>query len=232
MIDFNYQVIRRPRRKTASITIKPDNTVTVVVPASVTDKQIVHFLQRKTPWIQNTLHFNLHSRPSYSPKEYVTGESFLYLGKKYRLKVNIGGQRPVKLIRGEFHVHVLPRLSPQEIQDSVFLQLSQWYRDHAAQHLRVKTNKISKLIGVSPNRICVKSYKSRWGSCSNRGVISFNWKIIMAPPAIVEYVIIHELCHLKHLNHSKTYWNLVARVIPDFRQRRKWLKVNGLQLEI
>lgn len=232
MLDFQYQVVRRPKRKTASITIKPDNSVTVMVPKSLSEKQIVQLLVRKQQWIKKTFYFNLHKRASFTPKEYVSGESFLYLGKKYRLSVINDGQNAVKLIKGLFTVHVGEGLSEKETQHFIFQQLSHWYQQHALDYLQKEIKKLSKIIDASPVRIGVKYLKSRWGSCTSKGVVNFNWKIIMAPPPIVEYVVAHELCHLKHLNHSKAYWNLVAGVIPDYRERKEWLRVHGLQLEI
>ena len=110
--------------------------------------------------------------------------------------------------------------------------LSDWYECHALKKLIEKTKQYAGIIGVSPNSISVKNYKSRWGSCSSKGDISYNWRIILAPPHIVNYVVVHELCHLRHMNHSPAYWKSVKQVFPDYLVCRKWLKEKGINLEV
>ena len=109
--------------------------------------------------------------------------------------------------------------------------MKDWYFDNATKILRTKTETYSKVIGVNPTEIRVKQYKSRWGSCNSKGVISYNWRIIMSPESIVDYLVIHELCHMIHANHSTDYWNLVGMVLPDYKSRRDWLKRNGRTLK-
>lgn len=232
MIDFHYQVIRRPRRKTAAITVKHDNTVTVVVPASLSENQIVELLIQKKSWIQKKLYFNDHVRTHHIPKEYLSGEFFSYLGAKYCLEVLQGDSDQITVTGEKLIVQVRDDLPAQETSNAVYRQLSFWYLKHARHYLLEETQNYAQTLGFHPEHIGVKSYKRRWGSCSSRGVINYNWKIIMAPRSIVDYIIIHELCHLQHLNHSKSYWNLVERVMPDYRERKDWLKVHGFQLEL
>ena len=121
-----------------------------------------------------------------------------------------------------------------ETDREVFVKgaLEKWYLSHAEDRLREKTARYAKIIGVKPSSVTLKSYKSRWGSCSSKGDISYNWKIIMAPHHIVDYVVVHELSHMIQLNHSPAYWRSVERFIPDYQQCRKWLKVNGVRLEL
>ena len=102
-----------------------------------------------------------------------------------------------------------------------------WYKSRAEKYLHDKTMEISKLVRVKPSSVSIKNYKSRWGSCSNTGVVTYNWRIIKAPRHIVEYVIIHELCHLIELNHSPRYWMNVEKFIPRWKERRDWLKSNA-----
>ena len=113
----------------------------------------------------------------------------------------------------------------------VKVQLARWYRDHAELRLRDKAGRYAPLLGVSPNSINVKYYKARWGSCSIHGDITFNWRIIMAPHRIVDYVVVHELAHMKHHDHSSKFWQTIESVIPDYRGCREWLKINGIGLQ-
>lgn len=232
MVDFHYQVIRRAKRRTASISVTPESAVRVVVPSRLTEKQIIELVKRKSRWIRSKILFNDEVRNKYKPKEYVSGESFSYLGRNYRLKIVKGEPDQVKLANGRFYVHIPDGASPNEREQVVVSSLANWYQEHALERLLEKSERLSKLIDHCPSSVAVKAYKSRWGSCTSKGIVCFNWKIIMAPHSIVDYVVVHELCHLVHHNHSKEYWKLVERVMPDFRERKEWLRVNGRGLDI
>ena len=166
------------------------------------------------------------------PKEYVSGESFAYLGKNYRLLLTQDNLGAVKLKNGRLVLGVDQKLTIQEQESLVKDKLVKWYIYHAEQWLIDKTNRYAKMIGVHPQSVKVKSYKSRWGSCSAKDEVSYNWKIIIAPHHIVDYVVIHELCHILHHNHSSEFWKSVARIIPDYKECRKWLKANGSRLSL
>ena len=110
--------------------------------------------------------------------------------------------------------------------------LVRWYRHHAESKLQAKVARYSSIVGVEVVSVGVKSFKSRWGSCSAKGRIDFNWKIIMAPNRMVDYVVAHELCHLKHHDHSNKFWKEVERVIPDYLDCKQWLKTNAEKLRL
>lgn len=187
---------------------------------------------QKKSWIQKKLYFNDHFRTHQKLNEYISGEFFSYLGEKYCLEVLRGNAELVSINRGKLIVHVCDTTPAEKTQNAVYQQLLHWYQDQARQYLLEKTRHYEQTLGFQPAHIGVKTYKRRWGSCSSRGVVNFNWKIIMAPPAVIDYLIIHELCHLQHLNHSKTYWNLVEKILPDYREHKNWLKVYGFSLEL
>ena len=102
-----------------------------------------------------------------------------------------------------------------------------WYQSHAEKHLKEKTNRLSELVGAAPVSVSIKNYKSRWGSCSSNGVIDYNWRIILAPHYIIDYVVVHELCHLLEHNHSPKYWRIVEKIIPNWKNYRDWLRHNS-----
>lgn len=110
--------------------------------------------------------------------------------------------------------------------------LEHWYRLRAEERLREKVARYAKRMGVSPRSVSVKSFKNRWGSCHLNGDIQFHWPIIMAPHYIIDYVVIHELCHLLHHNHSPAFWQCVARYYPDYLECKEWLKANGRRLTL
>ena len=110
--------------------------------------------------------------------------------------------------------------------------LEYWYLSHALDRLTEKSHRFAEILGVKPKSIKVRDYKARWGSCSASGDVSYNWKIIMAPHHIVDYVVVHELCHMLQHNHSPRYWQHVEKIIPGYREDLEWLKVNGVGLFI
>ena len=223
---LSVEVIRTKRKKTVSIRVF-NGLVQAVVPEQLSDIRVTELIQKSTPWILRKL--SKESQASvFLPKKYISGEAFPYLGRHYRLKVLFGDNDKVRLLHGNLEVSVSKGSKESDIRNA----LSDWYECHALKKLIEKTKKYAGIIGIFPNSISVKNYKSRWGSCSSKGDISYNWRIILAPPQIVNYVVVHELCHLRHMNHSSAYWESVKQVFPDYLIYRKWLKEKGTTLEV
>ena len=228
--DFAVEVVRTSRKKTVAIKII-EGRVQVIAPRRLSQKRIDELVVRKASWIAEKLRTQSEII-SVKPKEYVSGESFIYLGKTYRLKLTQNDAGEIKLRQGQFVLGVDKTFSDEQRACSVKQQLARWYQDHAEQRLREKIAHYSAIVGVEPRAVIVKSYRSRWGSCSIHGDISFNWKIIIAPHRIVDYVVVHELCHMHQHNHSRKFWECVERVMPDYQECRRWLKENEKYLDI
>ena len=224
--DLPIEVVRTKRRKTASIEVI-DGAVHAIVPEQLSNGRIEALLKKRISWIRMKLR---EQSRIVTPKikEYVSGENFTYLGRNYRLKVLRDTDHNVKLKGGYLEVGVGTNPTDSEIRNA----LVQWYEAHALQRLTEKTNRYASIMGVSLNLVSVRDYKARWGSCSSKGEISFNWRIIIAPHHIVDYVVVHELCHLKHPNHSPAYWKSVKHEISDYEVCRQWLKEHGTELVI
>lgn len=221
------EVIRTDRRKTAQVRVD-DGRVSILVPRMLQDSRISEILSQKTRWIRGKLYLQGQALPV-APKEYVSGESFSYLGNNYRLKVTTGSERSVKLLNGRLHVTLPARVSsPEKVREA----LTEWYRGHALRKIQEKAARYAPVVGVEPKSVGIKSFRSRWGSCHLSGDVVYNWKIVMAPNSIVDYVVVHELCHLKQHDHSDKFWKLVGQVVPDYAECREWLRVNGGQLEV
>ncbi len=217
------EVVRTKRKKTASIEIK-DGLIRVLVPNSLTDKRVNSLLQERASWINKKIRLQAEM-PPYRSKEYVNGETFTYLGRNYRLKLVNTDTTTTRLKSGYLEV-------PAQGERGIQASLTDWYTSHALAKLKEKTGRYAKTLNVEPSSVTVKDYKSRWGSCSTSGDITYNWRIIMAPHRIVDYVVIHELCHLVEHNHSDKYWKQVESLVPDYRERRAWLKTNANTLAI
>jgi predicted metal-dependent hydrolase len=225
---FVVDIIRSSRRKTAAIKIQKGK-VFVIVPEGLTMAAIESLVAKKSRWIKEKLAMQ-NEIIAIKPKAFVSGETFSYLGKNHPLKIESGLYPVIKLHQDELVVSVSDRTADNT--QAIKQLLIKWYKQQAVSELRDKTENYSRIIGVNPSSVTVKSFKSRWGSCSITGGIQYNWKIIIAPDRIVNYVVIHELCHMLHHNHSPTFWKAVERYCHDYRDCSKWLKMNGGRLEI
>ena len=225
---FTIDVERTNRKKTVSIQVGPGR-VRVIAPKRLAERQIRKILEKREPWIREQL---LIQQSLPDPKEYVSGEPFTYLGKTYPLKVLSGFPPGVKLKNGILAVSVPHPPAGNDGRQDVREELKKWYWNRAERHLREKTRSRARALGVTPGSVSLRDYKSRWGSCGVRGDIRYNWRIIIAPPGIVDYLVVHEVCHLRHLDHSPDFWACVESQFPDYRDCRGWLKTNGITLTI
>lgn len=224
---FIAEVIRTQRSKTAGVRVE-EGAVSIVVPKDLPHERIQQILHDKRQWIKQKMYLHQDAMPVRS-KEYVSGESFSYLGRNYRLKVLQGEFQPVKLLHGCLVVTVP---SAGEQAHMIHNALLHWYKQHAALKLQQKVKRYAAMMGVEPTGVGIKTFKSRWGSCSSKGKLDFNWRIIMAPNRMVDYVVVHELCHLKHHDHSPKFWKEVERVLPDYLLCKAWLKENAKVLAL
>lgn len=222
---FIAEIIRTNRRKTADIRVE-DGAVSVVVPTDTPQEKIDQLLTTKRRWIKEKIALHREMLPV-SSKQYISGEAFPYLGRNYRLKVERGNFAPVKLFNGRLVVTV-----PQGTEQPHMVRnaLMRWYKRQADQKLKEKTARFAPMVGVEPTGVGIKTFKSRWGSCTAKGKLEFNWQIMMAPNRMVDYVVIHELCHLIRHDHSAEFWKEVARVLPEYQECREWLRCNAAKL--
>ena len=227
--NFDCTVIRRDRKRTASIQVSPANEVSIIIPKDLPDDKVKSLIRRKTPWILSKIKFNQEVKYPHKPKEFVSGEAFQYLGRNYRLKVITGGKEGVELKNGRLNVRISQGNSDSNDEKLKSL-LMDWYIRNAERKLKERILRFADRIGVTFNGIRIKSLKQRWGSCTKDGGVVFNWKIIIAPIAVVDYVVAHELCHMRYHDHSKEFWALMQRVMPDYREKKEWLRVNGAMM--
>ena len=223
---LSIQVVRSKRRRKTSSIIISNGLVKVVVPNQISDFTIKKLINKRMSWIRKKLQDESNITPIMA-KEYVDGERFTYLGNSYKLKSFVGSVSFVKVTSDYIHISL-----PKKSKENIKALLEHWYEEKATEILTEKTNSYAKIIGVSPTSIALGDFKSKWGSCSIEGKISYNWKIIIAPHKILDYVVIHELCHMLEHNHSKEYWRHVNNYCNDFKERRKWLKLNGRVLAL
>ena len=220
--------VLRSKRKTSVLYIVEDE-LQIRVPNRVRDRKIVEILETKERWIRNKV-IQIQNQRITNKREFISGESFSLFGRNLYLKVLEGGKVGTQLI-GDYLITTVRTSEIGDLRKSrIKTYLEKWYIHEAYQKLEEKVMRYSKIIRVSPRDIKVRNYKTRWGSCDNKGRLTFNFHLIKAPHEIVDYVVIHELCHMIQPNHSKFFWNEVARFDPSFKNHKKWLKLNGADL--
>lgn len=235
MQEIKYQIVRSlRRRKTSSISISPEGNVIVSVPPWVSPKSIETLVGERASWIKKALsRFSSNQKPK--TKLYSDGEKHLYFGEEYPLSISaVTGIATARLqfLYNRFQAmvpshHSLARQS-EDIKEAMF----RWYLDNGKRIITEKVNYFAKLLNVSYNRIVLKKVSSIWGSCSSKNNLNFNRKLIMAPHHVVDYVVIHEVCHLIHRHHRKSFWDLVKSFDPEYRSHIRWLKQNHHLLTI
>jgi len=226
MIEFDIQY--RDRR-TMAIHIRPPGTVLVYAPIDSDEEMIRERVRSKGRWILKKLSEVSRLDPRKYKKVFADGEPFLFLGKNHKLRIVKNGRKIPRVFfkEGVFYletgVYETGRLRKA---------MEKWYRKKAGSIIDDRVEVYAKKIGRSPRSARAKEQKRRWGSCTLRGDLYFNWRLAMAPPGIIDYVVVHELCHLIHADHSRRFWERVGSILPDYRKRKKWLRENGLRLDI
>jgi len=224
--DIIIDIKRSIKLKSISINVDKKN-VNINVPLFLSQKSIEQLIYKKLSWIKKQLLIQTKTQ-LFVRKEYVNNEVFLYLGRNYKLKILINKKYSVNIEDNCLVINVKNKLNISKIKKIT----KEWFHERSCVYLKKQTYYFAKKNDLNINSIKVKEYKARWGSCSNNGDISFNWRLIMAPPKIIEYVIIHELMHLKEYNHSKKYWEYVKFLYPDIKDAKEWLMYNGQTLNI
>ncbi|TAM77403.1 MAG: M48 family peptidase [Candidimonas sp.] len=163
-------------------------------------------------------------------REWVSGESFLYLGSSYRLELVAEQDEPLKLKDGRFCL--LRSVVENGSNESAHLAFEAFYKKKGLPRIKKRVAHFAARVGVSAGEVQIKELGYRWASCLKSGDLHFHWKCLMAPLTVIDYIIVHELCHLHHRDHSDAFWNEVDKVLPDYRDRKDWLRVRGAKLDL
>ncbi|MDP3065463.1 MAG: SprT family zinc-dependent metalloprotease [Methanobacteriaceae archaeon] len=220
-IDFNLQ---RNKRKTVSIYVEPNGDVNVLAPEKISEDDLNQIIEKKRYWIYKSLSEMDQLNETKVQREIKNGEGFLYLGKIYKLKILKNLKNPFTLRQGRFY---LDKDSSDDAQE----HFKEFYKSKGKIHISTRIKYFKNKLGVNPPLLRIMELGNRWGSCSDK-YINFHWKIMMAPMKIIDYVIVHELAHLIEVNHTDKFWELVESVIPDYKERKEWLRANGAYLDI
>lgn len=221
-------VIRRSRRRaTVAIAIDAQEGVVISAPESTPVDRLDGVVRSRAGWIMEKLRRRSDLPPPLPPRDFISGETFLYLGRQYRLLVGGEYATEVGLQRGWLAVPVAGALSGEERARSVREALVGWYRARAAERLRERIARWAQHIGVAEPPMLVREQRRRWGSCDADGMVRLNWRVIQAPMRLVDYVVAHELVHLKQYDHSRAFWARLGRAMPDYEARKAELRKVG-----
>jgi predicted metal-dependent hydrolase len=215
--------IIRSKRKTLALIVKPDGSLIVRAPLRASEKSIREFVEKNAGWVAKKQAEALAALPA-APKQYLAGETFTLLGVAYPLEIVKGQKKPLILENG-FKL-------AESAQSNAKLIFERWYRAQAKVILSERVDLYARRHGFEYKKIGITSARTRWGSCSASGSLNFSWRLIMAPLEAVDYVIVHELVHTVYHNHSKQFWGKVRELMPDYTERRKWLRRNATHLTL
>jgi len=222
--DLTFEVRHSKRRKTLEIIVDREGDLVIAAPKGAEDQLLKDFIQEKKFWIYQKLAEKAELQKPQPRKEYVNGEGFLYLGRSYRLKLVDDQQTPLKLVSGRFRLR-------RDLQPEAKQHFIHWYRTKAQIYLNDKVQALAARMGVEPAGVKIQDLGYRWGSCGRGNRLYFNWKTILLPREIVEYVVVHELTHLHEPHHTPQFWKRLERVLPDYERRKGWLAKNGIGVE-
>ena len=229
-IEYN---IRRStkRRKTVQVTVDGGG-VQVAAPSTAEDSKLREIVRKRAPWILDHSSDGLLAVPR---KRFVSGETLPYLGRNIRMVVKTENRRTaeVRFDHWRFRVSIPPGLDDESRCDRIRRAFVNWYRRRATDRLAAAVERWWPLLGSGEmSRVLIRDQRLRWGSCAPDGTLRFNWRTVMLPTKLIEYVVVHELAHLRLKNHSSDFWGLVTRALPDAQQRRRDLRTVGQVLPL
>ncbi len=222
------EVRRRVRQKRLGVTVYPNGRICVSANKSLTQREIVKFLSTQHQWLEKSLAEARKNREKYPVKKFSTGEFFSFVGKDYQLKIQQGSQ--VGLQFSDDFMILTTKVAESNwspaLREKYFQSFKKSYRQVASQIMTRRVQHWSHMMKLYPTGLQFRGQKTIWGSCSPENKISLNFKLVVAPLEVIDYVIIHELAHIKHKNHSKSFWNLVEKYTTYRQFSRDWLREN------
>lgn len=227
--DISYQIVRS-RRATADIVIERDGRVLVRAPESIPDERIEDIVEAKRYWIYKNLAEWRDLNATRVLREYKNGEGFLYLGRSYRLLLVADQTKALLLKNGRFCLR--RDLVDEGAIEAAKAAFRDYYIARGQERIIQRVNYYAPKVGVTPQDMNIRELGNRWASCSPGGNLAFHWRCMMAPQTIIDYIVVHELCHFHHLDHTDAFWNEVDKVIPSYAERKEWLRVHGAGLDV
>jgi predicted metal-dependent hydrolase len=225
MMQLHYKIVRSSKRKKLTITVERDRSVIVHVPEGTSEAMVQKVVDAKRQWLLEKLRHpqKYMDRPHAPGKELVSGESMPYLGRNYRIELIDSDSNYIRFDQK----FLVPRSLASERQ----MAFRRWYEEKASERILPRVRQTAKALGVALNDGKIVDSRFRWGSCTPKNNVTFNWRLIKAPVFVIDYVIAHELAHLIEANHTPRFWNIVKAQLPGMEKAKAWLKEHGQFLE-
>lgn len=214
----NYKTIRS-RRRSIALEITKEGGLLVRAPYAVDKNYIARLVAEKADWVFGKIQATLEKKKIFQKKKFIEGEEFFYLGEKYKLRITDGQDFPLDF-KGELLLSKKDKPEAKRV-------LIDWYKKMAREKIIQRVKFYAGLTGFLHQKIKITGAEKRWGSCSFKNNLNFSWRLVMAPIEVVDYVVLHEIIHIAEKNHSKRFWGNVRIFMPDYKERRKWLRENS-----
>lgn len=221
-MELDYRIIYSSRR-TIGLTVERDRSIVVRAPIGASDEAIRRAVEAKKLWLYEKINHSQKYPPKPARKEFVTGETLMYLGRYYRLQVT-DDDHPGVRFQNRFYIS-------RRQQAVAGRLLRDWYIARGQEKLTPRIGRFAAAMGVAYDRIMISDLKVRWASCTPKNNLNFNWRIVKAPAFVIDYLIVHELAHLLEPNHTERFWTIVAVQIPRYAAAKDWLREQGAALE-
>ena len=245
-LKYNNETIQvhiiRSKRKTVCMSVNKDGSLTVKAPLRYpSDKEIADFVEQKIGWVLKQREIQEDREDMRLVRRFETDYSFPYLGEERLVEMQKGKKNAFSYENGKIIIktpYYDALVADYEIEENkppiekLQSELKKWYKKQALEYITKRVDYYKDIIGVTVNSVSIKSRKTQWGSCDSNGDITFSWRLVMACPEAIDYVVIHELCHRKHMDHSTAFWKLVQKHMPDFKAQKQWLEENSVNLNI
>jgi len=209
----------RTRRKTIGLQITNDARLIVRAPLFASEDYIQKLIARKASWILSKQEYFKQRQGKLVVRKFLPGEEFMFLGQRYTLQAEEDLPKAV-VLDGALKISSMVIANARD-------HIERWYKARALEHITARVESFAGMTGLKYQSIRINSATTRWGSCGYQDSLNFTWRLIMAPPRVVDYVVVHELMHLKQKNHSRRFWAEVAGMVPDYKEDERWLKQNS-----
>ncbi len=223
------------RKRTVALSIEPDLSLCITAPTGTKTSSIEGIVRRRSAWIIRKLADIKEYKSSLHLREFISGETITFLGKQYILRVtrDVRAETGCLIQDGVLLVNMKNDwLTGENLRQEVRFEIASWYKKQAKKKLKSRAGYWSKKLGINFRSLIISNPHKRWGSCDPHNNIRLNWRIVMAPLSLVDYVVVHELCHVPHKNHSEKFWQLLGNFIPDYDSRKKLLRIQGSSYEL
>jgi predicted metal-dependent hydrolase len=225
---FQLEIWRRARQRSLRLSVRVDGRLRVTCNRGVAKRDILRFVGESRDFIVRRMSEVENLRKKHPPKRYLSGETLLFLGEPLRVEVVWTWTSRIEVLRRDTEFEILAPLASSVVDRSRAIE--QHYRREGRRYLTKRLCHWIERTGMRPRALAIRGQNTRWGSCTSGGLISLNWKLLATPPDVIDYVIVHELAHLQHMNHSPRFWQAVERWLPNYRDLRRRLK--DLEMEV